>query len=75
MCHLCSEDIGDEYHYILLVSCSHFRDIRVKFIKRLYYSHSNTLKFKQLMSTENPNELRKLCMFIKCINDAMTFAR
>ena len=58
LCPLCSEDIGDEYHYIL--SCSHFRDSRVKFIKRYYYCHPNTLKFKQLMNTENPNELRNL---------------
>ena len=69
MCFLCNKDVGDEFHYLL--SCTHFRTIRIKYINRYYYDHPNTLKFKQLMNSENPVELRKLCLFIKCINEAM----
>ena len=72
-CFFCDEDIGDEFHYIL--SCSHFRNTRSKFIKRYFYETPNVLKFNQLMNTENPTELRKLCMFIKCLNDEMTTTR
>ena len=72
-CFFCDEDIGDEFHYIL--SCSHFRNTRRNCIKRYFYENPNVLKFNQLMNTENPTELRKLCMFIKCLNDAMTTAR
>lgn len=68
ICTFCSKDVGDEYHYIL--SCTHFKETRPNFIKPSYLARPNTQKFKNLMNSENANELRKLCQFITLINDA-----
>lgn len=65
-CNLCTEDLRDEYHYIL--SCKHFKDQRIKYINRYFYQHPNTQKFKQLMNSENVAELKNLCYFIQEIN-------
>lgn len=68
-CPLCFKDLGDEYHYILV--CEHFKEHRIKYIKRYYYRNPNTQKFKQLMNSENSTELKKLCYFIQAINSAL----
>ena len=44
-------DIGGKYHYIM--SCKYFNIARKKLIKRYYIDQTNTLKFEQLMNTEN----------------------
>ncbi|MEW8547526.1 MAG: reverse transcriptase family protein, partial [Candidatus Thiodiazotropha sp.] len=69
ICHLCNADIGDEYHYIM--SCKYFKSLRSNYIKNYYYINPNTIKFKQLMNVNNRTELRKLCMFIKKINETV----
>ena len=61
-CLLCSEDIGDEFHYVL--SCKHFLHLRKQFIKPYYYKHPNVLKYNELMNLKNGNKLKNLCIFI-----------
>ena len=65
-CTLCHADVGDEYHYIL--SCKFFKEIRSKFIPQSYFVRPNTQKFKNLMNSENADELRKLCQLINIVN-------
>ena len=65
-CTLYHADVGDEYHYIL--SCKFFKEIRSKFIPQSYFVRPNTQKCKNLMNSENSDELRKLCQFINIVN-------
>ena len=65
-CSLCSNDVGDEYHYIM--SCVYFREQRQKFIKKCYIKYPNTLKFKQLFCESSKRQLINLCQFINIIN-------
>ncbi|MEW8542876.1 MAG: reverse transcriptase family protein [Candidatus Thiodiazotropha sp.] len=68
ICTFCNKDVGDEYHYLLI--CDYFRVARSNFLNRYYYRNPNTLKFKNLINTEDKNLLKKLCCFISVINDA-----
>lgn len=65
LCTYCTDDIGDEFHFILV--CKHFQEQRSKYIHTYYYRHPNILKFEQLMSTTEPTKLKKLCIFIDII--------
>ena len=61
-CRLCDKnDIGDEMHYLLI--CPHFYEERVRLIPKYYYTRTNVIKFKELMSTQNENKLIKLAQF------------
>ena len=64
-CHLCHQDIGDEYHYLLV--CNELKTLRQQLVKKYYYSNPNTLKFNALMNTRNKKEYKNLCTFIKHI--------
>ena len=57
ICNFCQKDLGDEFHFMLV--CDHFKQQRQTYIKRYYYHNPNTLKFKQLMNTENIADLKK----------------
>ena len=62
-CELCNlDEIGDEYHYLLV--CSHFSDTRSRYIDRTYYTYPNMYKFVNLITTTDNNVLLKLCKFI-----------
>ena len=65
LCTYCTDDIGDEFHFVLV--CKHFQEYRSKYIHSYYYRHPNILKFEQLMNTTKPKKLKKLCMFIDII--------
>lgn len=65
-CIFCTEDLGDEYHYIM--TCRQFKAQRFKYINKYFYQNPNILKFKQLMNSENITELNNLCYFIQEIN-------
>ena len=64
-CHLCSQDIGDEFHYIL--SCSKLNNLCRQYLDPYYLSRPNTYKFGKLLNSKNISILRKLCLFIKQI--------
>ena len=53
------------YPYIL--NCKYFRSFRKLYIRPYYYKHPNTLKFSQLMNSNNKVELKKNTKFIKII--------
>ena len=65
ICNFCQKELGDEFHFMLV--CDHFKQQRQTYIKRYYYHNPNTLKFKQLMNTENIADLKKISCFIQII--------
>ena len=64
-CKLCFNDVGDEYHYLLC--CKHFCVERNRFIKPYYFKRANSIKYRDLMNTENKAQLNDLCKFIQII--------
>lgn len=67
VCHLCdSNDIGDEYHYIM--SCSALSEERKRLLPYFCNYYPNTYKFEQLFNSSNIICLEKLCRFIRIIN-------
>ena len=71
-CNLCTlNDIGDEMHYLL--KCPYFSTKRNKFVSQKYYLRPNIIKYKELMSTVDPDKLNKLALFMKHI--MKTFSR
>ena len=69
-CNLCqSQDIGDEYHYLL--TCTSLREERKLYIKPKLYKRPNTMKFRELMNSQHPPDLYNLCKFIRIINQRL----
>jgi len=68
-CTLCHEDIGDEYHY--LMTCKHFENKRKQYIKRYYYTRPNTMKYKELLNSNNAIELKNLSSFVTILNNSV----
>lgn len=67
-CNRCDlDEIGDEFHYLLKCNCPVIKENRIKCIKKCYWQHPNTLKFKALMNTENKSEMINLAKFVKII--------
>ena len=67
-CNLCNANkLGDEYHYIL--ECPALENERKAHINSFYFQRPNTLKYKQLFQTKDVKTLRKLCNFIRIINN------
>ena len=63
-CLLCSrQEIGDEFHYLLV--CPSFNSERKRFIKIHYYSNPNI--FKALMNFTDERRLKYLCIFAKIL--------
>ena len=61
-CHLCNNDLGDEYHYLLI--CPEFESERKKYLKPYYYKRPNVVKYSEIMNTNNEKMLKQLCLFI-----------
>ena len=61
-CAFYNNDIGDEYHFLLV--CRKFLNERQRLPKPYYYVHPNILKYYDLMNTTNSQLLKKLCMFV-----------
>ena len=64
-CTHCTDDIGDEFHY--LFQCTIFQEDRRKYLKTHLYTRPNTLKLQQILSSENTQELKKLSIFVEKI--------
>ena len=60
------EEIGDEFHYILL--CPVFQQQRQTYLEDQYLTDPDREKFSELMQSQNPSILRKLAKFITEIN-------
>lgn len=63
ICNICeTNQIGDEYHYVL--KCSALLSIRKKLFNEYLLRNPSTIKFRSLMSTSNPVTLLKICKLI-----------
>ena len=68
VCNLCnSHDHGDEFHYLL--KCSFMSDMRKNCINNNFFRNANILKFGELMNQTKLSKLKKLCVFIRFINN------
>jgi hypothetical protein len=68
VCNLCnSQDLGDEFHYLL--KCSFMSDMRKNCINNIFFRNANILKFGELMIQTKLSKLKKLCVFIRFINN------
>ena len=64
ICNLCNMNVlGDEFHYLL--QCRFFDVERKKYIQPYFFTHTNVLKFYELMNTKDYNLLVKLSIFCK----------
>ena len=57
-CKICSLDIEDEYHFILI--CPAYVDLRKMFIKRYYHTNPSMYKLIELMRSTNIKEIINL---------------
>ena len=58
------ETIDDENHIIM--TCPHYKSLRLKFVKLEYHERPSMRKFKRLLSSRN-DDLQKLMTFIKLV--------
>lgn len=65
ICTLCFEDIGDEFHYIMVCKC--FDEVRKQYIPNFYRNNPNVLKYYSLFSTKKLSLLNNICKFISVI--------
>ena len=70
LCNLCSETIGDEFHYIF--DCNVLNEERKLHINKKFYIRPNILKFGQLFTSSKQSVLRKLISFIRIINSKVS---
>ena len=65
-CILCDlNDIGDEFHYILI--CKFFDEERKKHIDEKYYTNPNVIKFRNLFENLKGVRLLNLAKFCQII--------
>jgi hypothetical protein len=66
-CQLCDlNEIEDEFHFVL--KCRVFKELRTKFIKRYFYTHTSMYKFLELLKSSNKPTLINLCKYITLAN-------
>ena len=65
LCNLNPKEIGDEFHY--LFNCPFFREDRVKYIKRFFYTNPNMYKMTQLFNYIGHKEMLNLGKFVYII--------
>ena len=66
LCPKCNmQDIGDEFHYVLV--CPYFTEMRKKYIALKYYQKPNTIKFLYLFCDSKRRQLVKLAIFVNMI--------
>lgn len=54
--------IEDEYHFLLI--CPLYRELRLKYLPKFYYTWPNLNKFKLLLNSKKPLILRKLASYL-----------
>ena len=62
ICTICRQCIEDEFHFILV--CPKYKELRVKFIKKYYWSRPSVFKFIELLSLKNIKQLTNLGKYI-----------
>jgi hypothetical protein len=67
MCTLFSKnEIGDEFHY--LFTCDNINNQRKLYLQEKFRNRPNSLIFKEIMTSKNKYDLKKLCRFAAIIN-------
>ena len=61
-CRVCDK-LEDEFHFLL--ECQLFTDLRIKYLKRYYWTRPNMLKLKELMSSTNVKEIKYLSIYVE----------
>lgn len=65
-CTICDLDIiGDEFHY--LFECPYFKEDRIKYLRKYFYTRPNMHKYKELMQSKKLTILRNLSDFVRII--------
>jgi len=54
--------IENEYHFLMV--CPYYRDLRMRFIPKYYYTWPTIQKFKNLMQTENTKLIKQVSEFV-----------
>lgn len=67
LCSLCSQCIGDEFHYIFMCKSEEISNIRTKYLANYFIQSPSIYKFERLMNIGNVNVLKKLALFLKKI--------
>ena len=63
ICTKCAlNDLGDEFHYILV--CPYFHLERKKYLKKYYLSKPNVIKFQDLLASSKKSQLANVVKFI-----------
>ena len=58
----------DEFHYLL--KCNYFSEKRKTIcLDKIYFKNCNILKFGTLMNLTKKSKIKKLCTFIRYINE------
>ena len=71
ICTFCDKnDLGDEYHYIM--ECPRFADDKTTFLPKNIYYRPNVMKFSSLFTINRISVLKKLCKFIRVINQIVS---
>ena len=65
-CNLCKNNIGDEYHYIMI--CPELKEYRKAYLPSMYFRRPNAFKFFELFSCKKLAVINNLCKFINIIN-------
>ena len=68
ICHLCSDEVGDEYHYLFLYKNE--AELRQKYIPRYYHLTPNTClnKMGGMLSLCNVKLLSNIAVFVNKLN-------
>ena len=70
-CNLCSNAVGDEFHYMLV--CDKLKEQRQNFIKACFYKRPNTLKYGSLMTSKNTKIVTSVSKFFKTTYEIWKF--
>ena len=69
-CRVCnSNDIGDEFYYIL--TCSNFDNIRKRLLPEIKQNYRNIFIFRNIMNETESQKLYKLVRFINIVQESL----
>ena len=69
-CPLCQNDLGDEFHYLMV--CNYFTEKRKQLIPNYFHRYPNIIKYQELLKSSNSDILKNLSIFIAHIMNTFT---
>jgi hypothetical protein len=69
-CPLCQNDLGDEFHYLMV--CNYSTEKRKQLIPNYFHSYPNIIKYQELLKSSNSEILKNLSIFIAHIMNTFT---